>query len=547
MAKPKSAGPTGIEPDIRIDELTKIESTDKIASQFSLDAQHLRLTQVILQDQSDDYNELVQELHWYLHPSHKVVNLKGNLFVVEDLSTGSGRIFIKKMPLPHSRTMDSTMDFRATPKKGTGFEFTLLEPAEATESTLVTIEYSGGIVGRTRVLQQWQRAQRPSTEAHTIPRFLSNTWGDRSRDNCVRHDFIESEIRAAQKLGVDVVQIDVGWQRGVTSNSAAAKERGGVWEGFWNADPDFWKPDLERFPNGLEPLIQQAAQAGVKIGLWFAPDSWDDFANWRKDADVLLGFHKTLGVEHFKIDGVNATSEESNQNLRRFLSAVMTESNGKIVLDFDITAQKRPGYFGAMDVGPLFVENRYTDWHNYWPHQTLRTLRKLAWWVDPARLRMEFLNHSRNTHLYPNDPLAPSQYSPDTLFATVMFSNPLGWFEMTNLPAGYFETLPPLVKIWKEHRERIFGGTIIPVGAEPDGFSYAGFLSLSQDGNSGYVLIYRGLNTSCRALISLPGVECDKFLWESLAGEGKLNSHGNGLTADVSHPLGYLFGRFVRK
>ena len=88
-------------------------------------------------------------------------------------------------------------------------------------------------------------------------------------------------------------------------------------------------------------------------------------------------------------------------------------SSGQVVFDLDVTAQTRPGYFGAMEAGPLFVENRYTDWHRYWPHQTLRNLWKLSRWVDPRRLRMEWLNHTRNTEKYANDPLAPAAWSPD--------------------------------------------------------------------------------------------------------------------------------------
>ena len=110
------------------------------------------------------------------------------------------------------------------------------------------------------------------------------------------------------------------------------------------------------------------------------------------------------------------------------MATVLRESAGRIVFDLDVTAQLRPGYFGMIGTGPLFVENRYTDWHKYWPHQTLRNLWQLAWWVDPCRLRMEFLNQSRNTEKYADDPLAPSRYAPDTLFATVFFANPLGWF-----------------------------------------------------------------------------------------------------------------------
>lgn len=50
---------------------------------------------------------------------------------------------------------------------------------------------------------------------------------------------------------------------------------------------------------------------------------------------------------------------------------------------------------------------------------------------------MEFLNNTRNTSLYADDPLAPSTYSPAYLFATVMFASPLARCELSNLPADY--------------------------------------------------------------------------------------------------------------
>ena len=119
-----------------------------------------------------------------------------------------------------------------------------------------------------------------------------------------------------------------------------------------------------------------------------------------------------------------------------------------------------------MGTGPLFVENRYTDWHRYWPHHTLRNLWQLSHWIDPCRLRMEFLNNTRNADKYADDPLAPSLYDPTTLFATVMFANPLGWFEVSNLTNSWLESAAGLVRIWREHRTRIFAGTILPVRAQ---------------------------------------------------------------------------------
>ena len=100
------------------------------------------------------------------------------------------------------------------------------------------------------------------------------------------------------------------------------------------------------------------------MGLWFAPDSWNEFENWQRDAECLLAFFNDLGVEHFKLDGIKAATEVAVRNLKSLFEAVQDGSNGKVVFDLDITAGVRPGYFGAMGVGPLFVENRYTDFYD---------------------------------------------------------------------------------------------------------------------------------------------------------------------------------------
>ena len=39
------------------------------------------------------------------------------------------------------------------------------------------------------------------------------------------------------------------------------------------------------------------------------------------------------------------------------------------------------GYLAAREYGTLFVENRYTDFGNYYPHRTLRNLWMLARYV----------------------------------------------------------------------------------------------------------------------------------------------------------------------
>jgi alpha-galactosidase len=529
--------PSGIEQDLPQQPIA--QSTPDELGHFHLDQQHVRLTQVILRDQTDIHNELVFEQEWLLHTAEHDLELAGNLFVFENVFTASGKIVLKTEALPHARPQPVPADVRVTPGAKGGFEVSVLG---GESERWVLLEYSGGEVGRTAALHAYQQSQRPDTLAHRLPRFLSNTWGDRSRDSRIEQGFIAREISAGSRLGVEVIQIDDGWMQGVTKNSARSAQAGGVWEGFWNQDPHFWQPSPERFPDGLEPLVEVARARGVQLGLWFGPDSWNDFANWQRDADCLLDFYRRLGIAHFKLDGIRMDTPAAQTNLRSFMSAVLSGSDGQVLFDLDVTAQTRPGYFGAIEAGPLFVENRYTDWHRYWPHQTLRNLWKLARWVDPRRLRMEWLNQTRNAGQYPNDPLAPAAWAPDALFATVMFSNPLGWFEVSNLPRSYFERAAPLVAIWKQEREALFGGTLLPVGAPPDGVSWSGFVSLSKGGSEGYLLLFRQLGGEV-GRVRLP-VPSGRLCWKRLAGSGRLEIVDGEALAYGVEPLGYIFAHF---
>jgi alpha-galactosidase len=513
------------------------ESLSKNNGELLLENGPWLLIQVALQDQSDNHAEFLWERQWLLHPSEKLLELSGCLFCAERPLDGQGRIFVKRAPLPHARPgQPAAWDFRAA-AAGKDFKIDLSEP-----SLWSVLEYRGGPLGRAEAFQAWQRSSRPQTASHKFPKLLCNTWGDRSRDSRIQEDFILKEIEAAKRLGAEVVQIDDGWQKGRSSNSFEAQRKGGVWEGFWNSDPSFWEPDPQRFPRGLEPVSAAAKAAGVELGLWFAPDSWNDFQNWRKDAARLLELHRVFGICHFKIDGVNARSQAAFENLDSFFKALAEGSKGEIVLDLDITAQLRPGHFGAPEAGPLFVENRYTDWRSYWPHQTLRALWTLSRWVDPLRLRMEFLNRVRNQDKYEGEPLGPANYPPATLFATTMLSNPLGWFEISNLPEDYFQTVAPLVRLWKERKTELFSGAILPIGEAPDGVAWTGFLAVSPGRRRAFALLFRELNEEGDGFFRLPaGLAAGSWTWKLLAGEGSVSAHGSGLRASIPGKLGFVF------
>lgn len=523
-----SAIPSGIETE-------NIAPQPEHSTSFSFEVGRYRLIQAELHDQTDVHAELLQEREWLLHSSESELRLQGNAFALENTIDGTGTVFLKLAPLPHERGTKSEWDVLV--KNNGSFEL-----GEEDGYQWRVKSYDGGKWGRIAALHQIQRELRPYN-----PRqdglLLTNTWGDRNRDARIAAEFIAGEIEAAVRLGADVIQIDDGWQQGITANSVAS-HGSGVWGHYYEANPDFWEVNRERFPDGLVSLFQRACDLGLRLGLWWSPDASNEGAQWQRDAEVLLRLHRKWGVEFFKVDGLKIQSPQSERRLKQLFEAVRRESNGAICFDFDITAEHRFGYFGHVEAGLLFVENRYTDWHRYWPHHTLRVAWKLAHWVDPIRLRLEWLNNARHEEKYVGDPLAPSRYRPDAIFATTMFCSPLGWFEIQSLPENYFSEAAPLIAKWKSEREALHSGTILPVGEAPDGLVWTGFVSIAEDRLSGYALLFRELNEEANFQLRVPLLGKVGGAVEILGGEGTATLQNGVLAVQIPHKLRFIWIKF---
>lgn len=521
-------------------ELRALPDSDVVEA-LEIDPRGLVLTACELHEATDVHQNLVHERRYLLHPSEAIA-LAGNLFALDDPATGAGLLFVRSAPLPYARPVACAADLWLRGGTlliaGNGLD---ADGGAGYPSTVVA--YAGGVPGRIAALQRLQRALRrydPKRDGLA----LCNTWGDRSRDGRLSEAFMLEEIRAAVRLGFDAVQIDDGWQRGVTQNSVT---KGGVWEGFWKADPGFWQPHPERFPRGLKPVAEAARAAGLRFGLWFAPDSSDDFARWREDADVVLGFHGEHAVDYVKVDGVKMRSKRGERNIAAFYDAVIDGSGGAVVMDQDVTDEVRPGFLAMMHTGPLFVENRYSDWGSWWPHATARNLWQLAHWIDPLRLRMELLNTARNQDRYGDHPLAPARYSPGWLFASVMAANPLGWFEAQGLPPAYLDEVGALARRWRAHRAAIHGGAIIPVGDAPDGASWFGFVSVAADGLSAHAIVLRERSPRAVRAFPVPLARAEAGAVEVLGGTGSAIWAGGELSVAIPEPLGFVWVRLTAR
>lgn len=512
---------------------------DDLQERLDLDAWHLHLIVADLAAQTDNHDNLAGERRLRLSAIEPVAE-RTCLAAIEDPRADAGLILLKHAPLPAERPIDVGDDVvvrdRIVRLRGHGCGDT----GEGYAWSVVA--WHGGRWGRARALHAVQRAVR-APRAGLDGLMISNTWGDRNRDACISDDFVAAEIAAGAALGVDVCQIDDGWMRGTTSNSVRAAAEGGVWEGYWRSDPDFWGMHPQRFPRGMEPTVERCRRAGIGLSLWFGPDSIDDFANWRKDADACLGFWRRWGVRIIKLDGIKARSKRGEANLRRFFDAVLRESGGEVLFDLDITAEVRPGYFGAMDVGQLYVENRYTDWHRWWPHAGLRTLWTLSWYVAPQRVRMEFLNPLRCAEKYGADPLAPACWPPASILASVLPAAPLAFFETSRLPEQVAAAWRPLIALWRQHRAELHGGTVLPIGGEPDGATWTGFCS--DGGGHAHVLAFRCGAAAPQARIPLPLAGRD-WTASAIAGAGRAQVSDGELAIEMADPLGFLWLRLAR-
>jgi hypothetical protein len=120
-----------------------------------------------------------------------------------------------------------------------------------------------------------------------------------------------------------------------------------------------------------------------------------------------------------------------------------------------------------------------------------------------------------------------------------MLTSPLGWFEVSNLPAAYVDALRPLVGTWKAHRERLHRGHVVPIGAKPDGVAWTGFAVLCD--RDAYVLAFRECNPEPACRMDAPRVPDGPL--EHLAGDGEARVSDGTLDVAIPEPYRFLFGR----
>ena len=385
------------------------------------------------------------------------------------------------------------------------------------------------------LLRAFLRTQMP------LPLFaMVNNWGDMNGPDVLNEAFCLREIDAAAEIGLDVVQLDDGWQKG-SSKAVRIFDENGKNTYLRRLDGDFWEVDREKFPNGLEKVAQYALSRGITPGLWFAPDARNHFGNMERDLAVLRRAVQ-MGFRYFKLDMIKIVDWEDRNRFVLFLEKVHALADN-IYLQLDVTGPvPRLGFTDGMGYGKLFVENRFTKRGDYFPHLTLSNLWQLCRYIPAQHFQFELANRRRFPEDYaPSDPLAPMNFSAAWQFASVMVSCPLVWMEVQNLHPDDCEELMPLIAAWKQERDRMARCDVQPVGSLPDGTGMTGFLCT--DGQGGYLIALSEQIALHTLSLALPKPVCEiRCLHTNTAQE--IVSDGLHLTVTLPDKAAYAFYRF---
>lgn len=136
--------------------------------------------------------------------------------------------------------------------------------------------------------------------------------------------------KIAKKIGVEIFVIDDGWFKGRVNS------KGGLGD---------WTVDTDKFPNGLNPLIDKINKLGMDFGLWVEPEMVNPNSDlYRTHPDWVLHFknrERTTGRNQLML---NLAREDVYQYLYKSLHSILTKHNIKY-LKWDMNKElTEPGW-----------------------------------------------------------------------------------------------------------------------------------------------------------------------------------------------------------
>ncbi|MFO7956695.1 MAG: alpha-galactosidase [Candidatus Brocadiia bacterium] len=322
-------------------------------------------------------------------------------------------------------------------------------------------------LSRQTALKTWDRIRYPVRPRDVF--IHSDTWGSsighRQHREAAGEKSVLQELEAAADLGVDLVQIDDGWQ---------GDEYGD------------WRPCEGRYPEGWSRVRARAEELGVKLGLWMSVNP----AHGLTLEDLKRNFEEG-GFVWYKLDFARLRNREAIENLMAMVRAFLLHTEHSARINWDETGP-RYGFFFAREYGAVYPANRKTvvpKTTTYRPHTVLRDLWEFSKYLNLLKIVGPVQNVDRVNPLLSDARL----YGPAYCVAVSLFSLPVFFQELKLYSEEARKEIRPLLALHHQHRDDIRKGITYPIGERPDGGSWTGFQNHRQEDGAGLLLIFREL------------------------------------------------------
>jgi len=387
-----------------------------------------------------------------------------------------------------------------------------------------TIYFDGGDEGLETAIKAFDRLRFPTDETRDIY-IMANTWGNTGDDDTPVHDNAAGEtvlkdLAAAAELGVDVLQVDDGWQFPM----------GGRREG--KTPP--WYPEASKYPTGWDMISGPARKLGVTLGVWF---------DWTASADEMIDNMRLADFKYFKIDFACLNTRERLDLLVDKARKLRASSGGDVRINWDVTEiQPRMGYYFGREFGNVYLENRKPRRPTnviYTPYLVLRDTWQLAKYANLNKFQIPLQNLDRINREVSDAWLHNFSYCAMIAF----MGSPILFQQVQYLTPEARRELKEMISIYKKHRDALYRCIVYPIGSKPDNASWTGFQFI--DGEHGHIVLFRELNnTSDTASIRLKSPRgCDMAVTNVMTGKSKtftVNQAGIA-TFSISTPCGFLW------
>jgi len=314
--------------------------------------------------------------------------------------------------------------------------------------------------------------------------IMANTWGSTLNPfdgrYAAREENILLEIKSQSDLGIDVQQIDDGWQgqdyqQWRPAAKAVFPKKASLPKGT----------EYQIYPGGWNNLRQTAADKGITPGLWAA---------WQIPLEDLKWNYDNGDFRYYKLDFARLNTKQVLDDFISKIREFVLYTEHAVRINWDVTENApRIGYYFGREYGNIYLENRKPVRPEnvvYIPHLILRDAWHVSKYINLNKFQVTVQNIDQVDTTGSDAYLHSHPYS----VAIALMGSPI-FFQETHLYSEESRSqVRDLLKIYKEHREEMFKGYVYPIGDEPDNASWTGFQNHNFDSEKGYLLLFRELH-----------------------------------------------------